>query len=555
MSKELDYIRSQITGANHFIETPFGKRLMLYLDYTASGRNLYFIEKYLLELQKDYANTHTEDDETGWLTTRRFFEAEHIIKKALNATDAYHVIFTGTGTTAAIQKLMEILGLYISPSFKKVFRDLKDCIKKCNIKKPVVFVGPYEHHSNLVSWREGFCDVIPVRLDSHGELSAEDFIKKLEDRRWEGRMKIASLSAASNVTGVRTDVYKLAEIAHEHDCLIFFDFAACAPYIPVNINKDSKSYFDGIFFSPHKFLGGPGSSGVLIFHEKIYDRTLAPTFGGGGTVSYVNTEDHDFLSDIEEREKPGTPGIVQVLRTALSLQVKDYIGINTIHEREQHNLKHFYEQWKHNPLIEILGPEGYENRIAIVSFNIKHRDRYFHPKYISKLQNDLFGIQSRAGCSCAGPYGHYLLGIDLDTSTRYREVVRQGYNGLKPGWARINLHYTLDDTDLDFIMDTIDFISRYGERFMGLYEFNIFTGDWKHKDFKKVMPEFSLAQALRYKDIPETDREPDKKSLYKSYLDKALDLAKSLEEDIKFVSLDGKFEKLCYFYVVNLSGI
>ncbi|HPZ07917.1 MAG TPA: aminotransferase class V-fold PLP-dependent enzyme [Candidatus Eremiobacteraeota bacterium] len=554
MTKQLEYIRSQIIGSDNFIETPFGKRLMLYLDYTASGRNLLFLEKYLLELEKDYANTHTEDDETGWITTRRIQEAEKIIKNALHAGAEYHVIFTGTGTTGAIKKLMEILGIYIPPGFKKNFPDLNDCIKKCNIKKPVIFVGPYEHHSNLVSWREGFCDVIPLRLNDKGELSLEDFINKLTDPRWEGRFKIASLSAASNVTGIKTDVYKVARIAHEHKSLIFFDFAACAPYIPINVNKDKESYFDGIFLSPHKFLGGPGASGVIIFHDKIYDSSLPPTFGGGGTVTYVNEDNHDFINTIEEREKPGTPGIIQIFKTALALQVKDYIGTDCIREREEYNLQYFYEKLGNNPFIEILGPGDIKNRIAIVSYNIKHRDRYFHPKYISRLLNDLFGIQCRAGCSCAGPYGHHLLNINLEVSNKYRKVIQKGYGGMKPGWARINLHYTLDKTELNFIINAIEFITKYGEGLLNLYEFNLLTGDWHHKNFKRQEPSFSLKDALKITNPMSINKNINKTGLYTTYLEEALQIAQDLPEPV-FVTLKEKLENLRYFYIANMREV
>jgi selenocysteine lyase/cysteine desulfurase len=552
MKTELDYIKTQIIGSDFFIETPFGKRLLLYLDYTASGRGLLFIENYLLELQKEYANTHTEDDETGWITTNRIYKAEEIIKKAVNAGPDYHVIFTGSGTTGCIQKLMEILGLYFPPGFKKIFNDIEKCAKKCNIKKPVVFVGPYEHHSNLVSWREGFCEVIPIRLDENGELSVEDYVKKLQDPRWKDRMTISSFSAASNVTGIKTDVYKIAEIAHENNSLIFFDFAACAPYVPIDINRDKHSYFDCIFFSPHKCLGGPGSSGVLIFHDKIYDRNLPPTFGGGGTVSYVNEFSHDYLLSVEEREKPGTPGILQIFKAALAMEVKDYIGIDYIREREEENIKYVFDRWKDHPLIEILGPKDPERVIGILSYNIKHKDRHLHGKYISRILNDLFGIQSRAGCSCAGPYGHYLLNIDLKTSTMYRQLIQKGYNGLKPGWARINLHYTLDREELDFLIKAIEFIAEYGHRFLSLYEFNLISGDWHYKGFKRPVPVFSIEDAIK------TDKQMvinklDRKKLYDEYLSEANKIAGTLSDDIKFIKLDEELEKACYFYIVNLS--
>ena len=553
MDKKLDYIKSQIIGSDHFIETPFGKKIMLYLDYTASGRNLLFIENYLLKLEKEYANTHTEDDETGWATTERSHQAEKLVKKAVGANEKYRIIFTGTGTTGGIQKLMEILGIYYPPTLKKVFKDLNECAKKCNIKKPVVFVGPYEHHSNLVTWREGFCDFIPIRLNEKGELSLEDLEKKVTSPRWEGRTKIVSISAASNVTGLKTDTSRVAEIAHKNDCLVFFDYAACAPYVPIKVYRDENNFFDAVFFSPHKFLGGPGSSGVLVFHERIYDRALPPTFGGGGTVSYVNEESHDFIGTIEEREKAGTPGILQSFKTALALELKSHIGCDYIQEREDKNLEYFCERWGNHPSIEILGPKENKNKIGIISYNIKHKDKYFHPKFISKLLNDLFGIQSRAGCSCAGPYGHYLLNISLKSSNIYREAVKKGYSGFKPGWARINLHYTLDKEDLDFIIDTIDFILKYGERFLALYEFNPFTGDWIHKNFKRNPPDFSLNEAFKCKEGFLIDNTIDRPALYKEYLKEAKEIGEKLPKDINFLTFKDEFKRLSFFYTVNIT--
>jgi selenocysteine lyase/cysteine desulfurase len=294
-------------------------------------------------------------------------------------------------------------------------------------QQPVVFVGPFEHHSNEVSWREGFATVVEVRLDADGTIDLAHLEGLLRDPKYRSRVRIGSFSAASNVTGIRTPVHAIAQLLHAHDAIACFDYAASAPYVQIDMNPasaDGDASLDAVFISPHKYLGGPGSSGILVFNKRLYKEDLPPTVAAGGTVDYVSEVDQDFIADIEEREKAGTPGTLQVLKAALALRVKDWITSERIEAREGELLERAMLRWQQRPSIEMLGNPDPARRIAIVSLNVKDPEgRYLHPKFVTALLNDLFGIQSRAGCSCAGPYGHRLLHIDTERSNRYRDWV------------------------------------------------------------------------------------------------------------------------------------
>jgi selenocysteine lyase/cysteine desulfurase len=293
--------------------------------------------------------------------------------------------------------------------------------------QPVVFVGPYEHHSNEISWRENLATVVEVRLDEDGGIDLAHLEELLQDPRYQGRQRIGSFSSASNVTGMRTPVHEIAALLHRYDAIACFDYAASAPYVEIDMNPPAGRYegdasLDAVFISPHKFLGGPGATGTLVFNKRIYRRDLPPSVSGGGTVEYVGPSCQDFIERIEEREKAGTPGVLQILKAGMAFQIKDRIGTEAIEEREAELLNRTFDRWRDNPNIEILGNQDPSKRVSIVSFNLKdHRGKYLHPKFVTTLLNDLFGIQSRAGCSCAGPYGHRLLDIDLEKSERYRK--------------------------------------------------------------------------------------------------------------------------------------
>lgn len=558
MSKQLsfEFLRRELIGNDVFYTTPYGRVLLTYADYTASGRALKFIEKYLLHMLGHYANTHTEDDVTGRTMTGLLHQAEHLIKKAFNAEDNCYVIATGTGATGAISKMQEILGVYIPPATKKRLCPDLDSPK---MEKPVIFVGPYEHHSNDIMWREAYGEVVHVQLDKNGQLDLEDLETKVSNPEYEGRFKIGAFSAASNITGLKTPVYEVARILHRHNALVCFDFAASAPYVKIDMNHDDETYFDAVFLSPHKFIGGPGSSGILVFNAKHYDQELPPTFAAGGTVDFVSYSSYDFSQDVETREKPGTPGILQTIRAALAINLKDEVGIEKIEEREQYFIRKAFERFSQNPNIEVLGPHNPEDRVAIFSLLIKQGDKYLHPKLGTRILNDVFGLQTRAGCSCAGPYGHLLLGIDEETSQRYRHAISQGFSGIKPGWMRVNFHYTFTEEDFQFICDALEFIADKGYLFIPEYVFDPATGEWSHKDSNDtdVEMELNIPKILDLQmEDPFAKDKVDRPTEYQKYLGRAEELAKELEKrfDPKaFGQLSvQEVDELRFFNFVNL---
>ena len=353
--------------------------------------------------------------------------------------------------------------------------------------KPVVFIGPYEHHSNDIMWREAIAEVVTIQLTSDGYIDLKDLESQVSDAKYKKRLKIGSFSAASNVTGLKSPVYEIARIMHKYGGLICFDFAASAPYVKINMNNDSDTFFDAIFISPHKFVGGPGSSGILVFNERVYNLELSPTSAGGGTVDFVSLTTVDYSKDIETREKSGTPGVLQTIKAALAIDLKDAIGIDNIKSKELEYTTRALKRLSKHSKIKILGPIDPEKRISIVSFIIKQGDRYLHPKLITKLLNDLFGIQSRAGCMCAGPYGHSLLNIDEEQSQKFRKINLQGKLGIRPGWCRVNFHYLFSEIEFKFICEAIEFIADYGYLFLRKYSFNINSGVWTHLNFKDTL--------------------------------------------------------------------
>ena len=487
-------VKDSIIGKDTKIPTPFGNRLLTYADYTASGRCLTFIENYLQKCMETYGNTHTEDDATGAISTEKLHLAEKIIKRSVNAGANYAIIETGSGATGAIHHLQQLLGVYVAPAGKELFNE---CFSPIVENKPVVFIGSYEHHSNEISWRECFAEVVVISLDENGFFDLEDLEKKVSKKEYSNRMKIGSFSAASNVTGLKSPVYDIAKILHKYDALAFFDYAAGAPYLEINMERDEESYFDGIFFSPHKFIGGPGGSGILIIKRDIYNNEAPPTIAGGGTVDFVNAYTHEYSKDIEVREKAGTPGILQVYKSALAIELKNKIGMEFIETREKDIIGIVKKEFSNSSKIVPVALFDEENNLPIVSLNIKNGKSWLHPRYIVKLMNDLFGIQTRAGCSCAGPYGHTLLGIGEDISLRYKKAIDKGDMGLKPGWVRVSFHYLMDNDEILFICDALRIVAEHGELFLSLYDFDIKSGAWKNRTSEDDPVFFSIDEALR----------------------------------------------------------
>jgi selenocysteine lyase/cysteine desulfurase len=465
----------------------------------------------------------------------------------------------GSGSTGALKKLQEIIGVYIPPLTKeRLYQSCSevgeaggDVRRLIETNTPVVFIGPYEHHTNELMWREALAEVVVVRLSGRGGLDLADLEEKVSAPQFRGRVKFGSFSAGSNITGVKTPVYDVARICHRHNVGVFFDFAAVAPYGEINMNKNGESYFDAIFFSPHKFLGGPGSSGILVINERLYRRDLPPTTAGGGTVVYVGFDSHDYAEDIETREMAGTPPILQTIKAALVMEVKEKIGASEIEKIERVNLARFMERLREIPNIRLVGRYTTPDLTPIVSFNITHQDRILLPKFVTKLLNDLFGIQSWAGCSCTGPYGHRLLGIDAVTSDRIRRLIGRGYQGIKPGWVRINIHYTFDRSDIDFLAKAIDFAARQGSLFLSEYAFDWRTGEWRHLGFREKKPDLSLENNFRTRSA-DLSR---KASFRAGYFREAFRLARKLEKTavMEFQKDAAEIEDLKYFYYTHLT--
>ncbi len=473
-----DQFRNNIIGIDQEFQSPFGIKKIIYTDWTASGRLYRPIED---KLMKDFgpfvANTHTETTVSGTAMTMSYHYAKSIIKKHVNCNEDDILINDGTGMTGVINKFQRILGL-------KIPENLKENISIPQEKKPIVFISHMEHHSNQTSWLETIADVIVVPACEEGLISLENF-RNLVEKHKDRALKIASISSCSNVTGIKTPYHDIAKIMHQYNGVCFVDFACSGPYVNIDMHpKDPEAYLDAIFLSPHKFLGGPGTSGVLIFNKKLY-KNMIPDHPGGGTVSWTNPwGEHKYVSNIEDREDGGTPGFLQVIKTALAIRLKEQMGIENILQRENEIISYVFEKLSPIENIVILAGQ-HKNRLGVISFYIK--DLHFNLGV--KILNDRFGIQTRGGCSCAGTYGHYLLHVDQETSHNLVCQIDSGDLIQKPGWIRMSIHPTTTNKEIQYVCASIISLAKNFGEWEKEYIYDKNSNEFSHIDADKTQLE------------------------------------------------------------------
>lgn len=463
--------RKNIIGIDQEFVSPYGKQKIIYTDWTASGR-LYrpIEEKITNEFGPFVANTHTETTVSGTAMTMAYHKARNIIKQHVNATNDDVLITDGTGMTGVVNKFQRILGL-------KIPENLKDFINIPAEKKPIVFISHMEHHSNQTSWLETIADVEVIPSCEEGLFSLEnltELVEKYKDRSF----KIASITSCSNVTGIKTPYHAAAKLMHQNNGLCFVDFACSGPYVAIDMHpEDPESFLDAIFFSPHKFLGGPGTSGVLVFNKKLY-QNLIPDNPGGGTVSWTNPwGEHKYIDNIEDREDGGTPGFLQVIKTALAIQLKEKMGIENILKREHELVDCIFTSLETIENIKILAAQ-HKDRLGVISFYIN--DLHFNLGV--KILNDRFGIQTRGGCSCAGTYGHFLLHVDQETSSQLIDEISLGDLIRKPGWIRMSIHPTTTNEEMQWVCDSIIALAKNHQDWAKEYNYDKESNDFVHKN-------------------------------------------------------------------------
>ena len=469
LEKYFTPFRENIVGRNQTFLSPFGEKKIIYADWIASGRIYKGIEEKLNnEVFPFVANTHTETSTTGATMSLAFDEAVHIIKNHVGANDDDVLISGGAGMTMLVNKFQRILGL-------KIHEKYVDKIKIEN--RPIVFVTHMEHHSNQTSWIETIAEVIVIPHTKDGHVDLEQ-LKVLLEKYKDRDFKIAAVTSCSNVTGVFTPYYEIAEIMHENKGFCFVDFACSAPYIDIDMHpKNTKQKLDAIYFSPHKFLGGPGASGILVFNKDLYTNKV-PDSPGGGTVDWTNPwGEHKYVNDIQLREDGGTPAFLQTIKTALVLQLKQQMGVKNILDREHELHKIVWQKFSQLKNAHVLA-SNFSERLGVYSFYIDD----LHFNLAVQLLNDKFGIQVRGGCSCAGTYGHILLNVEKEQSCEITTKINDGDLTLKPGWVRMSIHPTMTDEEVHFIMNAIEELSKNHKEWGAGYSYNNITNEFMYKD-------------------------------------------------------------------------
>ena len=477
--------RNHIIGGNFEHRFRSGKRRLIYADWAASGRLYRPIERYISEGLGPYvANTHTDSTLTGRTTTAMYQQARQIIKRHVGAGPDDALLFAGFGMTAAVNKLQRILGLRINERLKRQ-------VNLDENRRPLIIVTHMEHHSNQTSWQECLGDVTIIQRATDGTPDL-DHLRAILAANRHRKLKIGAFTACSNVTGILTPYHDMAAIMHDNGGYCFVDFSTSAPYVNINMHPDTPDHhLDAIYFSPHKFLGGPGASGVLVFNKRLY-RNRVPDHPGGGTVAWTNPwQEQRYYEDIEVREDGGTPGFLQAIKAALAVMLKEKMGVNQILAREYQLQRRLVDGLSNNPAIHILEPQQMQ-RLGIISFYCRN----IHYNLIVKLLNDRFGIQSRGGCSCAGTYGHLLMGVNKMLSMSITKRIDEGDLSTKPGWVRVSLHPTMTDMEIDALIAAVEEIVDHYKQWREEYRFNSATGEFDRRDGADKYPDLRDASRL-----------------------------------------------------------
>lgn len=468
--------RKSVIGANQTFQTPYGKKKIIYADWTASGRLYGPIEDTITKKFGPFVgNTHTEVTVTGTAMTKAYHEAQSIIKRHVGAVPSGVIIEAGSGMTGAVTTLQRILGLKLHEKFAP-FTKIPENMR------PVVFITHMEHHSNQTSWLETICDVEIIPPAKNGLVDPEN-LKPLLKKYKKRKIKIAAVSAGSNVTGIQPPIHAIAKLMHQNGGLCFVDYACAAPYTQINMHpKNRLESLDAIYFSPHKFLGGPGTPGILIFNSKLYQNKI-PDRPGGGTVLWTNPwGEHAFFENIELREDGGTPPFLGTIKTALAIKLKEKMGVKNILAREKEILTQLFSAMKKIKNLHILAGE-HKRRLGVISFNIEG----LHYNLVSKLLNDRFGIQTRGGCACAGTYGHYLFRIDKKFSKKITDQLNRGDYSSKPGFVRLSINPIMSNQEITSIIKAIKAVSEKGQTWAKDYKYNSRTNEFTHKTPRKAI--------------------------------------------------------------------
>lgn len=470
MEKHFQKFKKNTIGDNAYYDTPLGKQKLIYADWVASGRLYKPIEDKIADIIGPYvANTHSESSETGMLMTKAYHLAHQKIKEHVNADENDVIITSGSGMTYVINKLQRILGLRTCGMLSH-----HKCLNE--MERPVVFITHMEHHSNQISWYETIADVVLLEPNEDLLIDINELKKQL--KKYKNRtLKIGSFTACSNVTGIETPYYQMAKLMHEYNGLCFVDFAASAPYVDINMHPlDPMEKLDGVMFSPHKFLGGPGTSGVLVFDSRIY-KNQVPDNPGGGTVDWTNPwKEYKYIDNIEIREDGGTPGFLQAMKIALCISLKNKMGTQNIRKREKELVKIAFTEMKKIKGLHILA-DNVQERLGIISFYIEGA----HYNLVVRILSDRYGIQMRGGCACAGTYGHFLLNVSHHRSKNITDKINKGDLSDKPGWVRLSLHPTMSNDELYFIINALNEIAQKHHVWINEYTYSAKANEFKNK--------------------------------------------------------------------------